>query len=618
MLLKTIYFMGISCSGKKTSSIATPFFYSLALHLSLISFVLTLPAHSGSLNPLTLGSLFVQLRNDDNVQLEKSAPDSKQNKRVDLRTAQNITGVKNDEVVMSKISPDYKEKTVASKTFVAEDEKNHIAPPPDSKPRQENNLELVQSESRSAEIRGITAESKRKTPEAEGEQVEVITKEKPAMSASNAGPKDFSDTAEPARITAGAAKSDSAAGRDPSKRDDVLPEEKPVVPQPFQQPPISAEALVEKIPKMLPLQGETGKPVSEPEEKGKASRARLEKDKDKLIERVERLEARYELPASNPIQKTIHNKELKKEALSGKKWQGDSKEVRNKKSAIKVADSQSNKGAVKEAKSQDRDERYKNTEIAKASGTPMEIAGGGVSMPISSQQPSSGGVKPAYSASVGADTKGTESESEMKAAFAQQWEDSIRKDQVDKRGATQSERREAGTKDKKLGFSFPKAETPQLKDITVEVNLDDKETQSVSIRLSKKPYPATGPRAYRGKQENVKYAAETKEDLGASGIRHIFSIVKADHGIYTFAIDNKGNDVHVARIVFRLYEGRGRERIKEYENVQIQSGAVSRFKFIVPDAIFWDDKDRFSGEIESSKSVTKFNGSGLVWIEDKD
>ncbi len=36
----------------------------------------------------------------------------------------------------------------------------------------------------------------------------------------------------------------------------------------------------------------------------------------------------------------------------------------------------------------------------------------------------------------------------------------------------------------------------------------------------------------------------------------------------------------------------------------------------MPEAVFWDDGDYFTGEIEGPDSVTKFNDeTGLVWKE---
>jgi hypothetical protein len=41
--------------------------------------------------------------------------------------------------------------------------------------------------------------------------------------------------------------------------------------------------------------------------------------------------------------------------------------------------------------------------------------------------------------------------------------------------------------------------------------------------------------------------------------------------------------------------------------------------FVLPDAVFWDDEKFFSGSIEDSDSITKFNAeTGFVWKEGKD
>jgi hypothetical protein len=42
-------------------------------------------------------------------------------------------------------------------------------------------------------------------------------------------------------------------------------------------------------------------------------------------------------------------------------------------------------------------------------------------------------------------------------------------------------------------------------------------------------------------------------------------------------------------------------------------------RFLMPDAVFWDDEDFFSGNIEDSSYITKFNyDKGLIWKEEKD
>ena len=54
------------------------------------------------------------------------------------------------------------------------------------------------------------------------------------------------------------------------------------------------------------------------------------------------------------------------------------------------------------------------------------------------------------------------------------------------------------------------------------------------------------------------------------GSRQTLSVVKAEKGIYTFVIDNKGTEGRNAAIVFHLYEGQKGKRTKEYKTVRIQ------------------------------------------------
>lgn len=91
--------------------------------------------------------------------------------------------------------------------------------------------------------------------------------------------------------------------------------------------------------------------------------------------------------------------------------------------------------------------------------------------------------------------------------------------------------------------------------------------------------------------------------------RKSLSIEKADAGIYTLIL-KRGSAV---QLEFRLLKAVG-QRLKSYHKVD----APAEFKFIMPEAVFWDDEEYFSGTIESSDSVTKFNSeTGLYWTERK-
>jgi hypothetical protein len=99
----------------------------------------------------------------------------------------------------------------------------------------------------------------------------------------------------------------------------------------------------------------------------------------------------------------------------------------------------------------------------------------------------------------------------------------------------------------------------------------------------------------------------------------LFSVAKAEKGVYTFVIKNKVQKAYDVSVVFRLFEGKTGERIKEFKAVQLPPGTVLKLKFILPEGVFWDDEYYFTGTIESSSNMTKFNDrTGLVWKEEKD
>ena len=103
------------------------------------------------------------------------------------------------------------------------------------------------------------------------------------------------------------------------------------------------------------------------------------------------------------------------------------------------------------------------------------------------------------------------------------------------------------------------------------------------------------------------------------GTRRVISVNKAERGLYTFVLENDSGETLSPDIVFHIFEGKPGERIRKIKNVELSPHAVLKFKFILPDAVFWDDESYFTGTIENSDTTTKFNDkTGLIWKEEKD
>ncbi len=169
-----------------------------------------------------------------------------------------------------------------------------------------------------------------------------------------------------------------------------------------------------------------------------------------------------------------------------------------------------------------------------------------------------------------------------------------------------------------MGFPLPDAFF--LKDIKIQVSLRGTEMPEVSRRLLERPL-TDGTWSETADNHDVAVKEET-EDIAIGGrvsTEKMFSVAKAGKGIYTFVMENKGEKPYEADMAFVLYGGEKGERIKTYKDLMLLPGAALRFRFVLPQAVFWDDEDRFTGSIEDSNYITKFNyNSGLVWKEKKD
>lgn len=157
-----------------------------------------------------------------------------------------------------------------------------------------------------------------------------------------------------------------------------------------------------------------------------------------------------------------------------------------------------------------------------------------------------------------------------------------------------------------------------LADIRIEFHSTGSPGGEVLPQLSKRTHPMTGA-GHKGKPVGVSLFEETERvDIeGEMGVKKVFSVARAEIGIYTFSIENTWHEPLEGRVVFILYEGSEESRTRE-QWLELSPGKALRFKFVLPEAVFWDDEDYFTGMVESPDTVTKFNDeTGFVWEEEK-
>ena len=177
---------------------------------------------------------------------------------------------------------------------------------------------------------------------------------------------------------------------------------------------------------------------------------------------------------------------------------------------------------------------------------------------------------------------------------------------------------ETRVEEEKLPSGVPVSAVLLLRDIKIKVSLEVTDMSPVLFHLFKRSHPKDEKRNGSMKQKEIDIAGEIPVEE-QSGVKRVLYVTKADKGIYTFVLENKGGEIYRINVIFHLMEGKAEDRIKEYKTIELSPHGVVKFKFMLPEAVFWDDEYCFTGMIESSDTLTKFNDeTGLVWKEEKD
>jgi hypothetical protein len=167
--------------------------------------------------------------------------------------------------------------------------------------------------------------------------------------------------------------------------------------------------------------------------------------------------------------------------------------------------------------------------------------------------------------------------------------------------------------EKKPSLGIAVSDALFYRDIKVEVFLKKSDSVNISSILYKKPHPSDDGYS-RPDQKAIDLVEESE-----TGGKIIFSVAKAEKGIYTFVMKNTGETLQKTSLMIRLLEGKKGARNRKFETINLKPHTELTVKFILPEGIFWDDESYFTGSIESSETITKFNDTtGVVWKEQKD
>jgi hypothetical protein len=150
------------------------------------------------------------------------------------------------------------------------------------------------------------------------------------------------------------------------------------------------------------------------------------------------------------------------------------------------------------------------------------------------------------------------------------------------------------------------------RDIEIKVFFSGDES-GTSFRFIKKTHPMDGEKYV---ETDI---TETLDEIvltGGSGLRRMFSLARAGKGAYSFIMESSSANIDGIAVKFLFNKGLKSEKPKEYTGIEVVPGSVVEIKFLLPEAVFWDDEDYFTGAVESPRFTTKFNDeTGLIWKE---
>lgn len=92
-------------------------------------------------------------------------------------------------------------------------------------------------------------------------------------------------------------------------------------------------------------------------------------------------------------------------------------------------------------------------------------------------------------------------------------------------------------------------------------------------------------------------------------------IEKSQEGIYTFIAEPAEGTTPRSSFILKIFESSSRSRTRPIGDKTV-SGKTVITRVLMPDGILWEDESAFTGSIEDSNSITKFNAeTGLIWKE---
>jgi hypothetical protein len=156
---------------------------------------------------------------------------------------------------------------------------------------------------------------------------------------------------------------------------------------------------------------------------------------------------------------------------------------------------------------------------------------------------------------------------------------------------------------------------PVYGDLKLVISGRDDIVQRMKVVVLFHKWPRTRRNSPLSKNEMRRFQTLTPRLVQTAGNAWQAVIEIAHDGIYEFRVDSGSEQQTDVSCAVKLYDNGGSARTRPVGKRRITHNDVI-VKVLMPEGILWDDTSAFSGSLEDSESITKFNTeTGLVWKE---
>ena len=162
---------------------------------------------------------------------------------------------------------------------------------------------------------------------------------------------------------------------------------------------------------------------------------------------------------------------------------------------------------------------------------------------------------------------------------------------------------------------MPAFEAPLKGDLELELGDREIGAHGIKVRVLLREYPKNRHKKPMTKAESKRVKSLTPRTL-RTGLNTVQAVIEvAPDGVYEFRGTRESAHSQEVSCTVTIHGRSSRPTVKRLENRKVGNESYI-MKVLMPEGIVWEDDASFSGSIEDSDGISKYNSeSGLVWKE---